>query len=108
MGTLRLIILAPLFVAMTSGCTSVPSKSAPIRFEKTGATQEQLLRDRYECYQETKQRVSGAYVNQYSGVADSRVIPRCDAFKACLAARGYIRSDIGNLLVPASAVIECQ
>lgn len=82
----------------------------------TGATQDQFMRDRYSCYQETQQRVSAAYVNQYGGAAGSQVLPSCSAFNACLAARGYYRADTnnpadfnrpGSYAVPAGTVIQC-
>ena len=34
-----------------------------------GATQQQFVNDRYACLQQTQQRVSGAYVNQYGGAS---------------------------------------
>jgi hypothetical protein len=33
------------------------------------ATEEQIMKDRYACYQETQQQVSTAYVNRYGGAA---------------------------------------
>jgi hypothetical protein len=38
----------------------------------------------------------------------SEVKPNCSAFKACLAARGYLEAENGNLEVPSSAKIECS
>jgi|SRR5215469_4749406 len=82
----------------------------------TDATETQFLQDRYQCLQETAHQVSGAYVNAYGGAASSQVMPSCSAFNACLAARGYYRSDTtnladlnvpGSLYVPSSAVIQC-
>ena len=100
-----------LVVAAVSGCAPTY-----IRYINPNATQEQFMKDRYECYQETQQRISGAYVNQYGGAASSRVMPSCSAFNACIAARGYIRSDTtnladfnqpGSLSVPQGAVLQC-
>lgn len=59
------------------------------------------MKDRYECYKETQQRFSDAFVGPYGGSAGSQVIPSCSAFNACMASRGYLRSDTdGNLVVP--------
>lgn len=85
-----------------TGCVTTPS-----RYTAYGKSQDDLMRDRYQCYQETQQRVSGAYVNRYGGAANSSVIPSCGAFNACLAARGYLKSENGNLVVPSGALIDC-
>ncbi len=108
--TSLVIILA---ASILSGCA--PSY---MRFvSNNNVTQDQFMRDRYACYQETQQRTSAAYINQYGGAASSRVIPSCSAFNACLAARGYYRSDTtnladfqtpGNFSVPQGAVIQCS
>src|SRR2546425_1016341 len=101
-----------LLVATVSGCATTYYRY----ISTSGATQEQFMRDRYSCYQETQQRVSNAYVNQYGGTSSSQVRPTCSAFNACLAARGYHRSDTtnladfnqpGSLSVPQGAVIQC-
>jgi hypothetical protein len=80
----------------------------PVRFTHSSATQEKFLQDRYACYQETAQRVSTASIDSYGGGALSEVKPNCSAFRACLAARGYLQAQDGNLEVPASAKIECK
>jgi hypothetical protein len=80
------------------------------------ASEQQFMQDRYQCYQQTQQPVSVAYLNAYGGAASSQVLPSCSAFQACLAARGYYRSDTQNLAdlsapgsvwVPQSARINC-
>ena len=82
-----------------------------------GVTQEQFMKDRYACLQETQQRVSSAYVDQSGGAASSQVMPSCSAWNACLAARGYYRSDtmnmddfkqLGSLFVPQGAMVYCK
>src|SRR5437667_12212554 len=98
-----------LLVAVIGGCAT-----SYIRWmTNTGATQQQFMNDRYSCLQETQQRVSGAYANQYGGAASSQVMPPCSAFNACMAARGYYRADTtnpadfnqpGSLSVPPGAV----
>ena len=93
-----------------SGCASTEVSDKPLYFKKEGATQEEFMRDRYACYQETKQMVSNAYVNQYGGASGAQVMPTCSGLSACLAARGYFKvsSETGNLLVPPSAIIRCS
>ena len=102
-----------LLVAAVSGCAPTY-----VRYlSNNGATQQQFMNDRYSCLRETQQRVSGAYVNQYGGAANSQVMPPCSALNACLAARGYYRSDTTNLAdfnqpgslgVPQGAGIQCS
>lgn len=104
-----------LLVAVIGGCATTPTY---IRWmTNTGATQQQFMNDRYACLQETQQRVSGAFVNQYGGASSSRVMPPCSAFNACPAARGYYRADTtnlddfrqpGSLFVPQGAGIQCS
>lgn len=98
------------------GCAQQPLSY--IRWiSNSNATQEQFMRDRYQCLSETQQRVSQAFINQYGGASNSAVMPSCSAFNACLGAKGYFRSDTtnladfnrpGSLSVPQSAVISCQ
>lgn len=83
-----------------------------------GASQDQFMRDRYSCLQETQQRISGAYVNQYGGAANSTVTPTCSAWRACMAARGYYQAantsnlddfkQRGSLFVPEGTLINCS
>lgn len=98
-------------LCLFAGCAPVQPQYQPqLRYESLrGATLDQFLRDRYACYQETAQRVSGAAITPYGGAATSNVIPSCSAFSACLAARGYLRNDAGgSLVVPPGAVLQCS
>lgn len=113
MSTGRKSLSIILLVTAISGCAPTY-----IRWmTTTGATQQQFMNDRYACLQQTQQRVSGAYVNQYGGAASSQVVPPCSAFNACLAARGYYRADTanpadfsqaGSLSVPQGTAIQCS
>lgn len=105
--------LALAFLVMTlSACAPTY-----IRYmSNNNATQDQFMKDRYACYQETQQRTSSAFINQYGGAASSVVIPTCSAFNACLAAHGYYRADTrnladfntpGSLSVPQGTVLQC-
>lgn len=103
-------------VALAAICGCAPSY---IRWvSNNGAGQDQFMKDRYSCLQETQQRISNAYVNQYGGAANSSVAPPCSAWKACMAARGYYQvantsslddfKQRGSLFVPEGAVINCR
>jgi hypothetical protein len=93
---------------------------APSYYRYTGPTnssQQDFMNIRYQCLRETQQRVSGAFVNQYGGASSSTVMPTCSAFNACLASKGFYRSDTpdlnvfnqpGNFSVPQGAVINCS
>ncbi len=58
------------------------------------------MRDRYACLQESTQRVSGAYVNQYGGASDSRVVVSRGMFLSCMGARGYVPGLTGTFAPP--------
>jgi hypothetical protein len=100
--------LLPVLIGLAGCAQAQPVRSPEIRYINNKATQEQLLRDRYACLQETQQRDSGAAVSGAYGAAFSQVMPNCGAFNACLAARGYILSPNGNLVVPPGAGIQCR
>ena len=114
MSTARMCLGITLVVVAISGC----APPTYVRWiNRNNATQEQFMQDRYSCLQETQQRVSNTFVNQYGGAANSQVMPTCSAFSACLAARGYYRSDTtnladfnqsGSLYVPKGAEIQCR
>lgn len=108
--------LLVLLTVLVTGCASQPRYMRYVN--NTGATQDQFMKDRYSCYQETRERVSAAYANQYGGAASSQVVPSCSGFNACMAARGYYRvadtTDVtvfqqrGNYYVPGSAMLQCS
>jgi hypothetical protein len=93
--------------ALVSGCASAP----PPVMRWTGnnqATQQQWLNDRNTCYNETQQRISNGTLDQGTAKANSVDGPICRAFNACLAARGYTRSDAaGALTMPEDASVKC-
>ena len=96
-------------IALIAGAISGCAPTIMRWTNTNNATYDQWIKDRYACYSETQQRISGAYVNRYGGAASSTVVPICSAFNACLAARGYFRSDSnGTLTVPQGAVVQCQ
>ena len=103
---MRSIIATTCSFALATVLTSC-SGTLP-KFSHPTATQEKFLQDRYACYRETAQRVSTASVGEYGGGAVSEVVPNCSAFRACLAARGYLETENGSLVVTSSTKINCN
>jgi hypothetical protein len=95
---------------LVSGCSSTAPAPPVMRWTSNNhATQEKWLNDRNTCYNETQQRVSDGSLDA-SGVKAANSVdgPICRAFNACLAARGYIRSDTtGALTIPEGASVQC-
>lgn len=72
------------------------------------ATQEKWLSDRNVCYDETEQQMASQSIDQSKMKVDSVDSLVCRTFNACLAARGYTRSDAtGALTVPGTASVVC-
>ena len=96
---------------LVSGCTATPPAAlppAPMRWTSNNqASQRQWLDDRNACYIETQRQLTAAGVDQ-SINPNSADGPMCRPFNACLAARGYIRSDAtGTLTIPGDAPVQC-
>ena len=115
MSTIGKSLGITVFAAVVSGCASNPPMY--IRYmSNTGATQQQFMKDRYACYAETHQWAYRAAAYQPGGGPVSQVRTPCNPFNACLAARGYSRSDTpnpadlnqaGSLYVPQGAEFQC-
>lgn len=56
---------------------------------KPGASQNDFSKDRYDCLQQSQQRVSGAYVNAYGGASSNKVITNDQLFGACMNSKGW-------------------
>jgi hypothetical protein len=92
---------------LVNGCATAPPPA--LRWtSNNNATQQQWLNDRNTCYTETQQRISDPSADQPT-INPNRVDgPICRAFNACLAARGYTRSDAsGALTIPEDASVKC-
>jgi predicted aspartyl protease len=63
--------------------------AAQTTWVKPGLTQDQFAKDRYGCMQQSQQRVSSAYVDQYGGGSVNHVITNANLFNACMNAQGY-------------------
>jgi hypothetical protein len=92
---------------LVSGCASAPPPV--MRWASNNqATQQKWLNDRNSCYYETQPRVADALADQPAAKINSVDGPLCRAFNACLAARGYTRSDTtGALTIPEGASVQC-
>lgn len=68
---------------------SMLSACAPLVWNKAGADQAEFSRVRYDCIQASQQRVSGASVNAFGGVATNQVVTNSGVFEACMNADGW-------------------
>ena len=78
----RFIAAVPAFLVLF-GC------AAQTTWTKPGLTQDQFAKDRYGCMQQSQQRVSSAYLDQYGGGSINHVITNANLFNACMTAQGY-------------------
>jgi predicted aspartyl protease len=56
---------------------------------KPGATHDEFAKDRYSCMQQSQQRVSTTFVNEYGGSSSNRAITNARLFSACMSANGW-------------------
>ncbi len=98
------------FCLILLGCANAPQQGETIFFQKEGATQDQFLKDRFSCYQETKNEVASAGRSESFGSYSRSTMPSCSAFMSCLAAKGYLPTEknSGNLKVPKGVEVECN
>ena len=82
-----LIIASALFIY---GC------SQPL-WVKPGASQQDFGIDKYQCMQQSQQRVSGTYVNAYGGASSNKVITNEGLFDACMNSRGWTLQSSNSL-----------
>ena len=79
----RFIAVVPATLVLF-GCAAQPTT-----WMKPGLTQEEFAKDRYSCMQQSQQRVSVAFANQYGGSASNHEITNANLFNACMNAQGY-------------------
>ncbi len=84
------------FALVLASCASGP----PLGRDKSGATVQEFLSNRYSCLQESSARVSGAAVNSYGGVASSQISCNYQMYDACMTARGYFVVPNGRFQAP--------
>src|SRR5262249_39850451 len=56
---------------------------------KPGATNSDFAKDKYSCMQQSQQRVTSAFVNQYGGSSSNHEITNTNLFTACMNAQGW-------------------
>ena len=79
-----------------------------IRWSNPNVDEAQFLKDRYECLQQAEQRVSGAYIGAYGGVANSQMVPSCGVWTSCMGARGYVVEPNGPFVAPPGMGVACR
>jgi hypothetical protein len=102
MSVVRTILGVALTALIVTGCNN-PSfhgilyGSPPRWANNNDPTSDQWMNDSSACVTETKQKFSDPRANQSVAAANSTEAPTCSAYKACLGARGYYRSESGTL-----------
>jgi hypothetical protein len=84
--------VAVIAMAMAA-CVSPPA----MRYTKPDTTQEEFMRDRYECLQDPQNKIPGTYGPVVS----------CTLLSACFGYRGYILDPHGNLAPPPGMIVPC-
>lgn len=97
MKTLLVLLSALLLTACT-----------PKVWYKPGSTQDEFSRDKYDCVQQAQQRVSGAYVDAYGGVANNHVITNNNLFNSCMNSRGWYLGKKGETPPPPPEKIQAR
>jgi predicted aspartyl protease len=77
------------FIAAVPAAFVLFGCAAQTTWVKPGLTKEEFAKDRYSCMQQSQQRVSSAYVDQYGGSSSNHVITNANLFNACMNAQGY-------------------
>jgi hypothetical protein len=103
-----LLVPASIMSLLLVACVQQQVPKPLARYSKAGATQEAFMKDRYECLQQSEQRVSGAFVSAYGGASNSQMLPSCGVWFACLGARGYTVDPNGNLSAPPGMIVYCR
>lgn len=96
-STITALVLTFLFTACAA---SPPQKKPTMRWSRPSTTQEQYMSDRYACFQESAEQVSGAAVTAYGGTGGSHTAHSHNAYMACMGARGYVVDPNGPLVAP--------
>jgi hypothetical protein len=87
-GTLSSIGAAAILVALAACVVQPPAQ----RYTRPDTTQDQFMRDRYECLQESQRGP----------------VPSCSLISSCMGARGYILNAGGDLAPPPGMAVSCQ
>jgi hypothetical protein len=71
---------------MAVGLALSACAAQPTMWIKPGFSQDEFAKDRYSCMQQSQQRVSTAFVNQYGG-SSSNHVTNANLFNACMSSR---------------------
>ena len=95
-------------VVLLAGCKTGPP-APPRGWEKSGASEQEFMRDHYSCIQEASSRVvrgsataNTPYSPGYQSNISSQVLPSCQMYHACIMARGYRGQDYGRFTLVAT------
>jgi hypothetical protein len=101
---MRAALAACVVVILSSlgGCATPPP---PMRYAHQSATQQTYMQDRFACIQQAQQNRSGAYVDQFGGTSQSKVVINRGVFLACMGAKGYKVDANGPLTTPSESVV---
>jgi hypothetical protein len=97
-------IVTLLCVIALAGCATRTAQ----HYSRPDTTQQQFMKDRYDCLQEAQQPVSAAAVTAYGGGSSSRVVTNCGVWISCLGARGYVADPNGSLFAPPGMAVYCR
>ena len=81
----KLLLIA--MISILGGCAA--------SYDGPGSFQD-FANARYQCVQETSAWYSSGAANQYGASVSSGVKPGCSAFLACLASKGYYKTQNGR------------
>lgn len=94
-----------LVMCFLAGCETVSISPVPAdRFSKGGASQDDFMKDRYQCLREGQRSVSSSYITGQNGFIRGSgaggVVVSQSLFRSCLSARGYNLDPNGPLVAP--------
>lgn len=79
-----------------------------MRWAKEGGSEQQFLRDRYECLKDSQEQRSRFAANRYAAGGSSYQVTDSGMFQACMNARGYVLDDDGPFAPPAGGEMLVQ
>ena len=97
--------LGVVVVVLVAACAAEPPRQ--LGYAKYGATQEEFMKDRDDCLQQSRRPVLGTYVGTYGLAGGGTTAVNCGVMTACLDARGYAVDPMGNLDAPPGMGVSC-
>lgn len=71
-----------------------------VRWDKSGGSQGEYLKDRFNCIKQSQQHYSDAFANETGAVASGGVTTNLSLFKACMLSFGYTFNSDGRFGPP--------